>query len=84
MGGSQLIVFVDLLADKFSNKEAKKSQSGTQIGCGTSKQLFTEISFERFSYVAEETFRKAKNLVSYLKQQALQDYRYLKLIRGCN
>ena len=67
MGGSQSIVFVDLLADKFSNKEAKKSQNNTQNTCETSEQLFTKISFKIFSYVTEETFRKAKSLVSYLK-----------------
>ncbi len=78
MRGSQVIVFIGPLADKFSDKEAEKSPSGIQIGCGTSKQSFAEISSERFSHVAEETFRKAKNLVSYLKQQALHDYRYLK------
>ena len=78
MGGPRLTVFVDPLADKFFDKEAEKSQSGIQIGYGTSKQLFPEISSERFSYLAEETFRKAKNLVSHLKQQALHDYRYLK------
>ncbi len=40
MRGSQLIAFVDPLADKFSHKEAEKSQSDIQIGCETSKQLF--------------------------------------------
>ena len=78
LGSSQLIVFVDPLADTFSDKEAEKSQSGIQIGYGTSKQFLTEISSERFSYVAEATFREAKNLVSYLKEQALHEYRYLK------
>ncbi len=67
MTSSQSTVFFDLLADKLSNKEAKKSQTTTKIACATYKQLFTEISFETFSYVAEETSRKAKNMVSYLK-----------------
>jgi hypothetical protein len=40
MGDSQLIVFVDPLADKFSDKEAEKSHSCIQIGCRTSKQFF--------------------------------------------
>ncbi len=78
MEDSQSIMFVNPLADKFSDKEAEKSQSGIQIDWGTSKQFFAEISSERFSYVAEETFRKAKNLVSRPKQQVLHDYRYLK------
>ena len=64
IGDSQLIIFVNPLADKFPNKEAEKSQSGIQIDWETSKQIFAEISSERFSYVAEDTFRKAKNLVS--------------------
>ncbi len=64
MRNSQLIMFINPLADKFSNKETEKSQSGIQIGWGTSKQFFAEISSERFSYIAEDTFRKAKNLVS--------------------
>jgi hypothetical protein len=31
-GDSQLIMFVNPVADKFPNKEAEKSQSGIQIG----------------------------------------------------
>ena len=35
MGGSRLIVSVDPLPDKFSDKDAEKSQRGIQIGYGT-------------------------------------------------
>ncbi len=56
-------MFVYLLADEFSGKEVEKSHSGIQIGWETFKQIFADISSERFSYVTEETFSKAKNFV---------------------
>ncbi len=40
MKDSQSIVFVDTLVDKFSDKEAKKSQSDIQIGWWASKCSF--------------------------------------------
>ncbi len=43
MEDSQLIMFVNPLADKFSDKEAEKSQSGIQIGWGTSKQFLLKF-----------------------------------------
>jgi hypothetical protein len=84
MKDSQLIVFVDRLVDKFSDKEAEKSQSNLHICWWSSKRCFAEVSLERFSYVAEETFRKAKNLVSRRKEQVLHDYRYVKWIQWFN
>ena len=40
---SQLTVFIDSQADRFSDKEAENSQNGMQIVCGTSKQFLLEF-----------------------------------------
>ncbi len=77
MKGSQRIMFFDLPADQIDDKEAGKFQNSLEIGCETSEQLFAENSFGEFQYLDRETFNKAKNLIIYLKQCALHDYRYL-------
>lgn len=74
---SQRIMFVDLPVDKTADKEGRKFQSGLEISCGTFEQLFAENSFGKFQYLCRGTFNKAENLVPYLKQRALHDYRYL-------
>jgi hypothetical protein len=83
MKGSQRIMFVELPADIIDDK-AGKFQSGLEISRGTFQPLFSENLFGQFSYLDRETFNKAENLVLYLKQRALQDYRYLGRIREFN
>ena len=56
---SELTVFIDPQADRFSDKETENSQNGMQIVLRDFYAVFAEISTERFSYVDKETFRKA-------------------------
>ncbi len=84
MKDSQQIMFVELPADKIDDKEAGNFQSSLEIGRGTFEKLFAKNSFGEFQYLCRKTLNKAENLVLYLKQRALQDYRYLGRIREFN
>jgi hypothetical protein len=74
--GSQRIMFVDLPADKRADKDGGKFQISLETIYETSEQLFAENAFGESQYLGRETFNKAKNLVPYLNQRALHDYRY--------